>query len=63
MMPMSMGDLTDAMGSNLSPEARFDFLLSLPESADIGAKVNAATFTTKTGFVPAWREGWSKLLC
>jgi type I restriction enzyme M protein len=26
----------------LSPEARFDFLLTLPESADIGAKVNAA---------------------
>ena len=27
----------------LSPEARFDFLLTLPEAADIGAKVNAAT--------------------
>jgi type I restriction enzyme M protein len=26
----------------LSPEARFDYLLTLPESADIGAKVNAA---------------------
>lgn len=26
----------------LSPEARFDFLLNLPEAADIGAKVNAA---------------------
>ena len=26
----------------LSPEARFDFLLTLPESANIGAKVNAA---------------------
>jgi type I restriction enzyme M protein len=26
----------------LSPEARFDFLLTLPEAADIGAKVNAA---------------------
>ena len=26
----------------LSPEAQFDFLLTLPESADIGAKVNAA---------------------
>jgi type I restriction enzyme M protein len=26
----------------LSPEARFDFLLTLPEGADIGAKVNAA---------------------
>lgn len=26
----------------LSPEARFDFLLTLPESADIGSKVNAA---------------------
>ena len=26
----------------LSPEARFDFLLTLPEVADIGAKVNAA---------------------
>jgi type I restriction enzyme M protein len=26
----------------LSPVARFDFLLTLPESADIGAKVNAA---------------------
>jgi type I restriction enzyme M protein len=26
----------------LSPEARFDFLLNLPESANIGAKVNAA---------------------
>jgi type I restriction enzyme M protein len=26
----------------LSPEARFDFLLTLPESTDIGAKVNAA---------------------
>lgn len=26
----------------LGPEARFDFLLTLPESADIGAKVNAA---------------------
>ena len=26
----------------LSPEARFDFLLMLPEAADIGAKVNAA---------------------
>ena len=25
-----------------SPEARFDFLLNLPEAADIGAKVNAA---------------------
>lgn len=26
----------------LAPEARFDYLLSLPEAADIGAKVNAA---------------------
>jgi len=26
----------------LSPEARFDYLLTLPEAADIGAKVNAA---------------------
>jgi type I restriction enzyme M protein len=26
----------------LSPEARFDYLLTLPESSDIGAKVNAA---------------------
>lgn len=26
----------------LGPEARFDYLLTLPESADIGAKVNAA---------------------
>ena len=26
----------------LSPEARFDFLLTLPEAADIGARVNAA---------------------
>ena len=26
----------------LSPEARFDYLLTLPESADIGARVNAA---------------------
>ena len=26
----------------LAPEARFDFLLTLPEAADIGAKVNAA---------------------
>ena len=26
----------------LSPEARFDYLLTLPESADMGAKVNAA---------------------
>jgi type I restriction enzyme M protein len=26
----------------LSPEARFDYLLNLPEAADIGAKVNAA---------------------
>jgi len=26
----------------LSPEARFDYLLALPEAADIGAKVNAA---------------------
>ncbi|MCE2751020.1 MAG: type I restriction-modification system subunit M [Pirellula sp.] len=26
----------------LSPEARFDFLLNLPEASDIGAKVNAA---------------------
>ncbi len=26
----------------LSPEARFDHLLTLPEAADIGAKVNAA---------------------
>jgi type I restriction enzyme M protein len=26
----------------LSPEARFDYLLTLPESADVGAKVNAA---------------------
>ena len=26
----------------LAPEARFDFLLALPEAADIGAKVNAA---------------------
>lgn len=26
----------------LSPEARFDFLLALPEAADIGARVNAA---------------------
>lgn len=26
----------------LSPEARFDFLLTLPEAADIGAKVNTA---------------------
>jgi type I restriction enzyme M protein len=26
----------------LSPEARFDYLLTLPEGADIGAKVNAA---------------------
>jgi type I restriction enzyme M protein len=26
----------------LAPEARFDYLLTLPESADIGAKVNAA---------------------
>jgi type I restriction enzyme M protein len=26
----------------LSPEARFDYLLNLPESADIGGKVNAA---------------------
>jgi type I restriction enzyme M protein len=26
----------------LSPEARFDFLLKLPEAADVGAKVNAA---------------------
>ena len=26
----------------LAPEARFDYLLNLPESADIGAKVNAA---------------------
>ncbi len=26
----------------LSPEARYDYLLTLPESADIGAKVNAA---------------------
>ncbi|MCF8156796.1 MAG: type I restriction-modification system subunit M [Rhodoferax sp.] len=26
----------------LSPEARFDYLLTLPESADIGAKVNVA---------------------
>jgi type I restriction enzyme M protein len=26
----------------LSPEARFDFLLSLPEAVDIGAKVNRA---------------------
>ncbi|MCU0717126.1 MAG: type I restriction-modification system subunit M, partial [Pirellula sp.] len=26
----------------LSPEARYDFLLNLPEAADIGAKVNAA---------------------
>ena len=26
----------------LSPEARFDYLLGLPESKDIGAKVNAA---------------------
>jgi len=27
---------------NLAPEARFDFLLTLPEATDIGAKVNAA---------------------
>src|SRR5689334_18513920 len=26
----------------LSPEARFEYLLTLPEAADIGAKVNAA---------------------
>ena len=26
----------------LAPEARFDFLLTLPEAADVGAKVNAA---------------------
>jgi type I restriction enzyme M protein len=26
----------------LSPEARFDYLLALPEAADIGARVNAA---------------------
>ena len=26
----------------LAPEARFDYLLSLPEAADIGAKINAA---------------------
>ena len=26
----------------LSPEARFDYLLNLPEAADVGAKVNAA---------------------
>src|SRR4051812_18587598 len=26
----------------LEPEARFDFLLTLPEASDIGAKVNAA---------------------
>jgi hypothetical protein len=26
----------------LAPNARFDFLLSLPEAADIGAKVNEA---------------------
>ena len=26
----------------LAPEARFDYLLTLPEVADIGAKVNAA---------------------
>lgn len=27
---------------HLAPKARFDFLLKLPEVADIGAKVNAA---------------------
>jgi type I restriction enzyme M protein len=26
----------------LSPEARFEYLLTLPEAADVGAKVNAA---------------------
>ena len=29
----------------LSPEARFDYLLGLPEAADIGAKINAAMLT------------------
>jgi len=33
----------------LAPEARFDFLLTLPESADVGAKVNAAMRAIEAG--------------
>ncbi len=34
--------LTTPKASSTSPSKRFDYLLTLPEVADIGAKVNAA---------------------